>query len=768
MANNLPILVTKCAVTNTTTGKPVDTNILVIDPNKLNDNGTAVDRYVSPEDLIMFVEVRAFMNTKLNVVRNEGEAPETYVISKNKWYSSSNPKLDDTTKKDAFTTDWTEMFDAKKPYDTEGFGIQNIDIEFNASLVPKIHIEFVDVRGKNLLEKGDSPENPYNVFYTFPYPLFQLTVKGFFGKAISLPLVMEKAITRLDPSTGNYIISADFKSWTFAILNDLPLLYALIVPFMFPKQSGNGNAITAEYEGQQIIDEIFATYHAQNPKAINDQIAISKLFLLAREIPKDVSKDSVIREMKDKSDAVNQILNSLEVFKKTVAAIVADTASTDPQKWTALKTEFTVVNASFQEQLGKINEGSATPLNIDYTKIFTETYFQDPTDTAKVNDTKFINEGYLSIKQVLTTYNAALIENAIVAYSNIFRNALQFVPNIENVVKVVMFHIEAFIQLLIRKTEEIYQKVLAKNSVITDAQRAKRYEIYQIGGNAYRRLPWPEYYYDARKGYGEPIKNFPGNDLGNPDVKDWGEVLFINEMYRAFERAKTFIEQEGVTGGQGVNEVFVWTPFSIPVGKNLVPAGKDHITRVREALERMLCGVFHNGIVYKALDPAKRADMMNEWVKNDLEDTINSLINSTDQGAFNAFKSLWSTDWEVLMNRMKSPSPVGFPNEYQILENIGHATYSSTPFAPVGYVASHDYKVRSSAVPALPVMSAYNNIVNTQAKTIGVNPLPVDPTKLMTLNIYDVNTPTMLGDIPVSPLSFTNNYTLDDIFLCRT
>ena len=147
------------------------------------------------------------------------------------------------------------MYNESRPDDTESFGIQSIDIEINASLVPKIHIEFIDVRGKNLLEYGGDQENPYNVFYTMPYPMFQLTVKGYLGKTIVMPLVMEKAMTKFDPSTGSYIISADFKSWTFAMLNDSILLYALIVGKMYPKGDNT-------YEGMDIVNEKYDQYYA--------------------------------------------------------------------------------------------------------------------------------------------------------------------------------------------------------------------------------------------------------------------------------------------------------------------------------------------------------------------------------------------------------------------------------------------------------------------------------------------------------------------------
>jgi len=100
-------------------------------------------------------------------------------------------------------------------------------------MIPEVDITFVDIRAKTLFEGGNDPNNPYNLFFNLPYPLFHLTVKGYYGKGLELPLQLVKSNTKLDSSTGNYEMSCKFTSWTFGILNDLIMFYAFVTPFMY-------------------------------------------------------------------------------------------------------------------------------------------------------------------------------------------------------------------------------------------------------------------------------------------------------------------------------------------------------------------------------------------------------------------------------------------------------------------------------------------------------------------------------------------------------
>jgi hypothetical protein len=120
----------------------------------------------------------------------------------------------------------------------EGFGITSIKVITNSSFVPKVSIEFVDIKGSTVYNKlGNSP---YSVLMSFPPPLFTLRLKGYYGKVVEYKLHLVKQNTKLDSATGNYFISVDFVGQSYAPLSDVLLKYVSLAPF-FEGENGTIN-----------------------------------------------------------------------------------------------------------------------------------------------------------------------------------------------------------------------------------------------------------------------------------------------------------------------------------------------------------------------------------------------------------------------------------------------------------------------------------------------------------------------------------------------
>jgi len=120
----------------------------------------------------------------------------------------------------------------------ETFGITDISIKLNASFEPQVFINFVDIRGATLMEPGLN--SPYAAFFHMPYPLFTLTVKGFYGQGISYKLHLMKFNSKFDAETGNFNISCEFIGFTFTYLADIPAIYADVGPDMMVHYHGVG------------------------------------------------------------------------------------------------------------------------------------------------------------------------------------------------------------------------------------------------------------------------------------------------------------------------------------------------------------------------------------------------------------------------------------------------------------------------------------------------------------------------------------------------
>jgi hypothetical protein len=155
--------------------------------------------------------------------------------------------------------DWkngTTILTNESDDDLESLGITNIDISFNSSYAPQIVIDFIDIRGNAILEKGMSSK--YNVFFSLPYPMFKLTVKGYYGQAVSYCLHLIKWNAKFNSHTGNFEIKAEFVGYTYAFLTDMLIGYL--------------RAAIETPEGAKILEEKKKLSSNKNLMSINELI----------------------------------------------------------------------------------------------------------------------------------------------------------------------------------------------------------------------------------------------------------------------------------------------------------------------------------------------------------------------------------------------------------------------------------------------------------------------------------------------------------------
>jgi hypothetical protein len=148
--------------------------------------------------------------------------------------------------------------------DTQLLGIKSIRVAIKASGVPEVNIEMTDIQGRALFEQGEN--SIYSAFFNFPYPLFYLTLKGYYGKAIRYRLSLLSFNARFDANTGNYDISLKLVGKFTALLFDTPLQYAVTAPKMYNteityKNNNNSTVQTINtYKGRQKLDEVYEIY----------------------------------------------------------------------------------------------------------------------------------------------------------------------------------------------------------------------------------------------------------------------------------------------------------------------------------------------------------------------------------------------------------------------------------------------------------------------------------------------------------------------------
>ena len=238
-------------------------NISIIDPNKVIDSdGRVQERYVKQENLVMYanLECKVLPRTKLALgVANNDQVQTVSIASINFLKPGDktfldNSYTDEITGKDTITgngVNQPKLTSVSNPNKSSDFyirqtinsggkqasvdngllGITSINIRQGLDFLPSITIELEDVKGRAMFEAGDN--SPYAAFFNLPYPMFQLTIKGFYGKAVKLQLMLQTFSSRYDTSNGNFKIKLHFYTYKYTLLSEVPMAALTAGPHMY-------------------------------------------------------------------------------------------------------------------------------------------------------------------------------------------------------------------------------------------------------------------------------------------------------------------------------------------------------------------------------------------------------------------------------------------------------------------------------------------------------------------------------------------------------
>jgi hypothetical protein len=227
-------------------------NVVLIDPNSVKDSsGVKKDRVIKQENLVMYanLEANSVPRTRLAVGPDVESSINNTTVASINFLKPNDKNTFDTSYTDETTgagsaqgrgINQIKFNNGQNPQlsnyvDTQILGIRdiNVDIKFNG--VPTVDMTLIDVQGKSLFQTGGN--SPYSVFLYYPYPLFELTLKGFYGKAIRYELMLKDFKASFEASTGNYIVNLKFIARTSAMLDDIRLGYLFALPHMYSQYS---------------------------------------------------------------------------------------------------------------------------------------------------------------------------------------------------------------------------------------------------------------------------------------------------------------------------------------------------------------------------------------------------------------------------------------------------------------------------------------------------------------------------------------------------
>ena len=344
-------------------------NISVIDPNKvIDDEGRPKERLIDQENLAFYANLECVVlpRTKLALGVSLTESVKTISVGK---INFLNPGF-----KDYLDNNWTDEITGKNTLKNNGvnqpelsksvnpsnsndfyysqtitsnglpgavdnglLGITQINYTCGLDYVPTIDITLEDVKGRSLFEGGNS--SPYAAFFQFPYPLFYLTIKGYLGKAIRLPLMLEKFGSSFDPGTGNFRVRLEMKTYKYTIMSHVsfgammgtPLMYKSIISTKQTQPNkgvNNSTSVTKTFasEGYQKMKELYSEYKSKG--LIDDNFPEITIQQLKYRL------DRFIKNIIDSFKKTNlNVLNDLNDYSSQLVEYEGYVFNYSPESW---------------------------------------------------------------------------------------------------------------------------------------------------------------------------------------------------------------------------------------------------------------------------------------------------------------------------------------------------------------------------------------------------------------------------------------------------
>lgn len=223
--------------------------VMLIDPNKVNTAPNHTNAIPDYEDMHVLVNLTARRRGRTVLMNSSGtiDTDTEGDVSVNMMGINNDEK---SPNYGSYTSNWHDMENGMGGQ-TETFGITQLNIKTNTSYIPQISIEFTDIRGYSFFNNQDSP---YRILFDFPPPLFTLTVKGYYGKALTYLLHLVKYTSEFNSAQGNYVINAEFIGITYAPLTDVLFRYALNFGIMRYKDSDEEDGYDPMSKGKPPIN----------------------------------------------------------------------------------------------------------------------------------------------------------------------------------------------------------------------------------------------------------------------------------------------------------------------------------------------------------------------------------------------------------------------------------------------------------------------------------------------------------------------------------
>ena len=604
----------------------------IIDPNTFyGETDSSRNIPVRIEDLTISVKLTTRKKSRTTISSDSTE--NTTVTTEQKGSTINFISGSDINGKKVLTTKFTELttvFEGET-LNPETFGITNIDIDFNTSYTPMIKIDFIDVRGSSIFQNEDlllNGDNKYSTFFEFPYPLFELEIKGYYGQPVTYCLHMLKFNSKFNSQTGNFEISCEFIGYTYAMLSDILVGILRAIPYTRIGKAKFDNYISGGTNS--VLSNIVTLPELK--------ILISKIdesIQKAAESSEESKSINSFTQSKDILDNLDVLLTNYDEFSiasdKTVTTPVINRfvvlsleEFSDPQK-----TRKKAIDDDIKKLVTEYNELNISGLSIRDTDIINPTVLTDLTlkklepdsglqpfgplknatevTTFKTDLLNYLKNTFPTTINENTTFSVfdlrsrfdliesqrTLVSKSLTDSNKALANKIKdnvsqtlgFNPTVRNMVEIFTALIEVFI-------ETVYDVSTKAESNNTRKELLKNVFGDKLEGSDYTDAsfyPWPAY---SEK---SDIEGYKDKYLGSVDslksrISDIDELAFIDDLLQGFLTANA-IEKQADLLNAGNQTLFIPTN---PLDTNLFqtnagnPYAKIELINFEQAKRLML------------------------------------------------------------------------------------------------------------------------------------------------------------------------------------
>lgn len=546
---------------------------------------------VNQEDLIMYCNLRAFTRPRSYIMTSNADGVKTQAVASGR-INFLKPNKD----KDKFTTDWTELDASGKPNGEEMLGINSVQITYDTSYVPRVTITMTDVRGQALNE--DPKDSPYGAFFNFPYPMFVLEVKGYYGKAVKYLLHLLKYSSRFDYSTGNFQITCEFVGFTYALLSDLNVQYGLVASQMEIGGKTGKDRLREKFELQ--IKKYRNTYPGIDTDI--NSIIKSDVYTLV----------GLINKAKDLNTIIQNLSQTNEFFiKKSYLDNFIDYIRT---LYDNINSSESVSNIDFNTRTLEINNNV---LIKNYSNEFNGLKYigeKPDNNTEKLSDKykKQYTDYWQKSQVIISKSNTEIMKTIDENVKNELTNILGFKPTIRNIMLIICNNFELFLDLLTDTTRSAAENKSRNkdfNGIMKDGnpKREDNKKLEQV-------FPWPAL-------YNTNYETCYFDDLPELNISDYPEKDFVESFLNATTETNKLLNYSGDTINSNITNPVLFNPIHTQQYGNLKTPifGLDTNEVILNIIEHALL-VTTNSFLY-----GKNQDKITKLGENDGYNFINDI-----------------------------------------------------------------------------------------------------------------------------------------------